>query len=332
MTHRSAVLLAGTAALAVAALASLAVGSRSIALGDVWGALVDYDASTAQVVVRELRLPRTLLAVVAGAALGVAGALSQTVVGNRLADPGLLGVSAGAALAVVAAISAFGIASLTGYVWFAFVGAGAVSLLVFVFGSGRRSMSPVRLLLAGIAISAVADAVTAILLLVDQANLDQFRLWAVGSLTGRDLALVLQVTPFLLVGIVLALAIAARLDGLALGDDLAESLGVRVRRTRLLAGIAITLLAGAATAAMGPVAFLGLVAAIVARRAMGADHRWILPAAMLAGATVLLVSDIVGRLLVRPAELEVGVVLALVGGPVLIASVRSARRRTDATT
>lgn len=312
----------------VVGLASLAMGAGDAGWSDAWNALFAFDGSFDQIAVRERRVPRTILGIAGGLALGGAGVLAQTVVGNRLADPGLLGVSSGAGLAVVVAISLLGVTSLAGYIWFALFGAASVALLIFVVGAGRRSMDPVRLLLVGVAVSATATALSSLLLLRDRSSLAQFRRWAVGSLTGRTTDLVLPVLPFLVIGLVLCLAVAGRLDGLALGDDLAEALGVRVRQTRLLAGAAITLCAGAATAAMGPIAFLGLVSAIVARRLVGPDHRWSVPMAMLVGAIVLTGADVVGRLVLRPDEIEVGVVLALLGGPMLIASVRSQRKTT----
>lgn len=310
-------LLLGTVA------AGLAVGAREIPLAEVWSALVAPTGAENDVVVRSLRVPRTLLGVAVGLALGMAGALMQGHTRNPLAEPGLLGVSAGAAFLVVVGIHVFGVASLSGYVWFAFAGAFGASVLVFLLGSASRDgATPVTLALAGVAVTALLQAFTSALVLADSRTLDQYRFWAVGSLAGRDDDVALQVLPFLLVGVVLALANAPGLNLLALGEDVARGLGVRVAATRWTGLAAITLLTGAATAACGPIAFVGLVVPHVCRALTGPDHRWLVPTSGLAGAVLLLGADVVGRVVVRPGELQVGIVLALVGAPFFVALVR----------
>jgi iron complex transport system permease protein len=304
-------------------LASIAVGAKAIPLGAVWDAMFHPTGSENDIVVRSLRIPRTVLGVMAGAALGLAGALIQGHTRNPLADPGLLGINAGAALFVVTGIYVFGVTSLFGYVWFAFAGALVAGVVVFVLGSvGRGGPTPVTLALAGAAVSALLAALTSSVILIDVQTLEAYRFWAVGSLAGRDVAVAGQVQWFLLVGALLGLAGAPALNALALGDDVARSLGHSVLRTRVVGIIAITLLAGAATAACGPIAFVGLVVPHVVRAFTGPDHRWLLPASALAGATLLLVADVIGRVVVRPAELQVGIVLALVGGPFFVWLVR----------
>jgi iron complex transport system permease protein len=312
--------------LVIVGLASLAVGAKQIPIVAVWDALWSPTGTTDDIVVRALRVPRTLLGVLVGVALGVAGALMQGHTRNPLADPGLLGVNAGAAFAVVVGIYALGVTSLVGYVWFAFVGAFGASVLVFLFGSlGKGGPTPVTLALAGVALSSLLAALTSALVLADVHTLDVYRFWSVGALAGRDASITAQVAPFLLVGLALAAANAPALNLLSLGDDVARSLGQRVALTRYTGLAAVTLLAGAAVAACGPIGFLGLIAPHMARALTGPDYRWLLPASGLAGAVLLLFADVIGRVVVRPGELSVGIVLAFIGAPFFIALVR--RRR-----
>ncbi len=313
---------------AVACVLSIAVGTRSIGLGTVWQALTD--ASTPgddTIVVRQLRVPRTVLGLLVGLALGVAGALMQGHTRNPLGDPGLLGVTAGASLAVVVAISLLGITEPAGYVWFAFAGALAGTVLVYAIGSaGPGGATPVTLALAGAALSALLYALVRAFLVSDEQALDAFRFWVVGALAGRGPEVAWQVGPFIAAGLLLAVANAPALDLLGLGEDVARGLGQRIWLARLVGLAAITLLAGGATAACGPIAFVGLVVPHAVRALTGPDHRWLVPCSGLAGAALLLVADVVGRVVARPGELQVGIVLALIGAPFFVALVR--RRRT----
>ncbi|MGH3913199.1 MAG: FecCD family ABC transporter permease [Pseudonocardiaceae bacterium] len=312
--------------LVLVVLASLAVGAKAIPLGAVWDAIWSPTGTENDIIVRSLRAPRTMLGIGVGIALGMAGALMQGHTRNPLADPGILGVEAGAAFFVVVGIYALGVTSLFGYVWFAFAGAFAASVLVFVLGSlGRGGPTPVTLALAGVAVSFLLYALIQAMLLADLATLDAYRFWVVGSLAGRDAAVTAQVLPFLLTGLLLAVLNAPGLNLLSLGEDVARALGQRVATTRWTGLLAITLLTGSAVAACGPIAFVGLVVPHVARALTGPDHRWLLPAAGLSGAVLLLAADVIGRVVVRPGELQVGIVLALVGAPFFIALVR--RRR-----
>lgn len=312
--------------LGVTALASLAVGAKPIPIELVWNAIWSPTGAEDDIVVRSLRAPRTVLGIGVGIALGIAGALMQGHTRNPLADPGLLGVNAGAAFLVVVGIYVLGVTSLYGYVWFAFVGAFGASVLVFFLGSlGRGGPTPVTLALAGVAVSAFLGALTSAMILADSATLDAFRFWAVGSLAGRDTNIAAQVAPFLLVGLFLAVANAPALNLLSLGEDIARGLGQNLRVARWTGLAAITLLAGAATAACGPIGFVGLVVPHVVRFFTGPDHRWLIPASGLAGAVLLLSADIIGRVVVRPGELQVGIVIAVIGSPFFIALVR--RRR-----
>ncbi|NUS10280.1 MAG: iron chelate uptake ABC transporter family permease subunit [Streptomyces sp.] len=322
---RAAGLLAALVLLLAVTAASIAIGARNIPLDHVRHGLFHYAGTDDDVVVRQLRLPRTLLGLLVGAALGIAGAAMQALTRNPLADPGLLGVNAGAAAAVVTGISFFGVTSPGAYVWFALAGAAAVSVLVYAIG-GSRSATPVRLALAGTAVTALLQGWSSAVQLTDSVALDRMRFWQVGSLASADMATVRRVAPFLLAGALLAFATARPLNALALGDDTARGLGARLTTTRVLVMAAITLLCGAATAACGPIVFVGLMVPHVVRGVTGPDMRWILPYAAVLSPVLLLGSDVLGRLLTRPAELQVGIVTAVVGGPVFIALVR--RRKT----
>ena len=285
-------------------------------------ALRGHDAASSDHQVIVNRVPRLLAGLLVGAALGLAGTIMQGIARNPLADPGLFGVNAGAALAVVSAIS-LGVTAAAGYVWFAFAGAAVVSVLVYALGSlGRSGATPVKLALAGAAVSAALTSLTNAVLLTDAATFDRQRFWTVGSLTGRRLDLVAQLAPFVLAGIVAALCTGRLLNALSLGDDLARGLGQRVGLARAACVAVSVLLCGAATAIAGPVWFLGLLVPHLARVVTGPDHRWVLPYSMLMAPILLLVSDVLGRLVVRPGELQVGIVLSFVGGPFLIALVR----------
>jgi iron complex transport system permease protein len=316
------------ALVAAAALASIAVGTRSIGLGEVWRSLFDGGLRTEEaVIVRQLRVPRTALGLLVGLALGVAGALMQGHTRNPLGDPGLLGVTAGASLAVVLAIAWFGIGTPSGYVWFAFAGALAGTVLVYAIGSaGRGGPTPVTLALAGAALSALLYALVRAVLVSDQQTLDSFRFWVVGALAGRGADIAWQVLPFIAIGLVLAIANAPALNLLGLGEDVARALGQGIWPARVVGLAAITLLCGAATAACGPIAFVGLVVPHAVRAFTGPDHRWLIPCSGLLGAALLLTADVLGRVVARPGEVQVGIVLALIGAPFFIALVR--RRRT----
>lgn len=309
--------------LAVAAMASLAFGARSVPLSDVLPALVDPDGSSAHRVVREMRLDRTVVGILVGAALGLAGALMQGVTRNPLAEPGILGVSGGASFAVVVALRFTAVDGPGALVPYALAGAVVASLAVYAVGSaGRAGATPVRLALAGAAMSALFTSATSAVLLLDAATLDRFRFWVVGSLLRDPGDSAYGVVPALAIGVALALALPRSLDGLALGDDAARALGIRVGATRLVATVAVACLTGAAVAAAGPIAFVGLVVPHLARAITGPDHRWVLPWSMVIGPILLLAADVIGRLVVRPEELQVGLVTALLGAPALIAIVR----------
>lgn len=312
------------AAVAVLCYLSLAIGARATPLSAVWSAIFSFDPNNADhLVIMELRLPRTILGVLVGSALGLSGAVMQGVTRNPLADPGILGVNAGAALFVVLAISLFGITSIVGYVWFAFAGAAVAAVVVYSISSlGREGATPIKLALAGAALSAALAAVTTAFLLLDQNTFDQFRFWQVGALAGRDLSIAVQIAPFLIVGSLLALCLGPMLNTLSLGEDVARGLGTNVVLSRVLAAGAVVLLCGAATAACGPIGFVGLTIPHVARMLVGPDYRWALPYSLLLAPILLLAADILGRVIARPGEVPVAIVTAVIGAPVFIALVR----------
>jgi iron-siderophore transport system permease protein len=327
-THRArlAGLLAATALLALCVLASLSLGSLAVGFGDVVGAFTAYDGSDAQAIVRDLRVPRTELGLLVGAALGAAGALMQGTTRNPLAEPGILGINAGAAFAVVAAISFLGVTSVAANVAFALVGAGVSAVLVLVLGgSGRGGPTPVRLALAGAVLTALLVSLTSAVLVFDAQTLDEFRFWIVGSIAGREAGVTLSVLPVVAAGLVVALSAGRSLNALALGDDVARSLGQHVARARATSSVGFALLAGGAVAAAGPVGFVGLAVPHVARAVVGSDYRWIVPYSMVLGAGLLLAGDVLGRVVARPAELEVGIVTALLGAPFFVWLVRRHR-------
>ncbi|MER5213340.1 iron chelate uptake ABC transporter family permease subunit [Streptomyces sp. NPDC002838] len=317
-------LLVSLVILVLVALASIAIGAKALSLGEVWHGLFQDSGTYGDVVVAD-RLSRTVLGLLAGAALGLSGAVLQALTRNPLADPGLLGINAGASAAVVTAISFFGVTSLSGYVWFAFIGAAAVGALVWFLG-GSRGATPVRLALAGTAISAALYGYLQAVMILDDAALARMRFWTVGSLASASNSAIQQVLPFLAVGTVLALALARPLNAMAMGDDTAKALGANLNRTRALAMLSATVLCGAATAACGPIVFVGLMVPHVVRSFTGPDLRWILPYATILSPVLLLGSDVIGRIVARPSELQVGIVTAIIGGPVFIYLVR--RRRT----
>jgi iron complex transport system permease protein len=313
--------------LVVAGTVSLAVGARALSLPEVWYGLFaepgsDQRLTEITLIVQTVRVPRTVLAIVAGVALGVGGALIQGYTRNPIADTGLLGVNSGASFAVVSVIFLFGLTDPYQYVWFAFLGAAVAGVVVFGLASiGRGAGSPLTLALAGQGVTVFLAAMTTAVALSDQASLNALRFWSAGSVAGVGFDVIWPVTAFIAAGLVLALTTLPTINLLNLGDDVARGLGANIALSRSVGIAAVTLLAGAATAACGPIAFLGLMVAHVARYLTGPDYRWLVPCAGLLGAVFLLGCDIVGRVVVRPGELQAGVVVALVGAPFFAALV-----------
>jgi iron complex transport system permease protein len=320
-------LLAVVLALALLCILSVTVGTRDVSWGDVTGGMSGQVETIGQAAVA-LRIPRTVLALLAGSALGLSGAIMQGVTRNPLADPGILGVNMGASLAVVVAVAWFNIASAQAYIWTAIFGAAGAAIFVYTIGSlGRGGATPLKLALAGAATS-VAFSSLVIAIVLPRADIaGGIRSWQIGGVGGATFDRILPVLPFLAVGFVLSLMSARKLNSLALGDDLAAGLGERVALARAVASLGAILLCGATTAVCGPIGFLGLVVPHLCRLLVGVDHRWLLPFSALGGACLLLAADVAGRIVARPAELDVGIVTALLGGPFFIWIVRRQRVR-----
>lgn len=324
---RSVWLLLVAAALLVLVALSVAVGTRDVGLGDITSALGGKVETIGEAAVA-MRIPRTFLALLAGAALGLAGAIMQGVTRNPLADPGILGVNMGASLAVVVGVAWFHIETAHAYIVTAILGAGAAAIFVYVIGSlGRGGATPLKLALAGAATS-VAFSSLVIAVVLPRADIaGGVRAWQIGGVGGATFERIYPILPFLAAGFVISLLSARKLNALALGDELAAGLGEHVATTRAVAAFGAILLCGATTAVCGPIGFLGLVVPHLARLLTGSDHRWLLPFSALGGACLLIAADIVGRIVARPAELDVGIVTALLGAPFFIWIVRRQRVR-----
>ncbi|WP_329344523.1 iron ABC transporter permease [Streptomyces sp. NBC_00663] len=318
--------LTGLAALTLCTALSLALGARSVPLPTVVDALFGDGHGRDALVVTGLRLPRTVIGLVVGAALGVAGAVAQAITRNPLASPTTLGINAGASFAVVVAIFALKLNDPVTYVWFGFAGAAGAALFAQALARRAGDIDPVRLALGGTVLQLVLLSWTSAVMLLNQRTLDEARFWLAGSLAGRPLDTLWPVLPTLLLGIVVALAVSPALNALALGDDSAQSLGVPVARIRLAGGLAVVLLAGSAVAVAGPVAFIGLAAPHLVRPLLGGDHRLLLPGCLIAGPLLLLSADVLGRMVLRPSELEVGIVTAFLGAPLLALLARKVAR------
>jgi len=328
-TRRLVGVLVVVAALVAAVCCSLTIGANPLPLSAVIEAVRGDGTPETAFVVLELRVPRTIAGLIAGAALGVAGALMQAFTRNPLADPGILGVNAGAAFAVAAGVAFLGLREVSQFVWLAFAGALVVTVAVYLIGSsGRGGGDPVRLTLAGVALAAVLSGITTGLTLSDPDAFDSMRSWNAGSLLGRGLDVIAPVLPFVAAAVVLALVLAHGLNALALGDDVARAQGAHVTGIRIGVIVSVTLLAGAATALAGPISFVGLMVPHAVRWLFGVDQRVILPLSAILAPAIVLASDVLGRVVIAPAEVPVGIVTAFVGAPILIAL---ARRRTAST-
>lgn len=306
---------------------SIAVGTRDVSWAEIVAAL-QGEAGTIGEAAVAMRIPRTILAVMAGGALGLAGAIMQGVTRNPLADPGILGVNIGASLAVVIGLAWFGMTMAPAYVWTAILGAGLTAAFVYTIGSlGRGGATPLKLALAGAATSVALSCFTIAVVLPRNDIAGGVRSWQIGGVGGATYDTLQLVGPFLLVGFVISLLSARKLNTLALGDDLAAGLGESVAFARGSAGAGAILLCGATTAACGPIGFVGLVVPHLCRLLAGVDHRWLLPFSALGGASLLLLADVLGRIIARPGELAVGVVTAFIGAPFFIWIVRRHRGR-----
>ncbi|WP_062071621.1 FecCD family ABC transporter permease [Demequina sediminicola] len=324
MRQRALVAGVTAAALVVAILLSLSVGARPIDLGTVWDSIFNFNPDDPeQLIVRDLRWSRTTIGILAGAALAVGGALMQSLTRNPFADPGLLGINAGAATAVVFGITFAGVTGFTGQVWLAFIGAAIAAITVYAIGAtGAAAGAPVRLALAGVALTALLTSVTYAVLIVNQSTLNEYRFWVVGSLNGRQghdmTALWVIVGAALVVGFIAAKS----LEAISMGEETAQALGVRIGLTRFIIIAVVTLLAGAATAAAGPIVFVGLAVPHIVRTFVGASLPWLLGVSALGGGVLLLVCDVIGRVIARPSEVAVGITTALIGGAIFAVMAR----------
>ncbi len=324
---RVAWLVVGLVALALVGAASVAFGVRAVSWPDIVAGVGGASDTLARAAVLQ-RVPRTVLAMVVGAALGLAGAVMQGVTRNPLADPGILGVTTGASLAVVVGLAFFGLTAPATVIWVAILGAAAAAVLVYSIGSlGRGGATPLKLALAGAATSAAFSSLISAVLLPRVDALTDFRFWQIGGVGGASFPRIAQVLPFLVVGALVCTVMARGLNSLALGDDVAAGLGEHVGRTRVLAAAGAILLAGAATAVAGPIGFVGLAVPHLCRLLVGVDHRWLLPFSTVVGAVLLTAADVIGRLVARPAEVDVGIVTAIIGAPIFIWIVRRQKVR-----
>lgn len=321
-------LFLGAIALLLCLIASVAYGAADIPLNTIFAALTNFDGSANHSIVRTVRLPRSLVAILVGAALAVAGAIMQGLTRNPLADPAILGIEAGASLAVVTTISLFGSSSVNTYTGFAFIGAGGAAIAVYWLASlGRGGLSPLNLTIVGAALTALFYSFTTGILIVSQRTLDEIRFWLAGSIAGRDFSMLIQVLPYISIGLVIAFALSRQITVLNLGEDVAQGLGQNTLWVKAIAAVSVVLLAGSAVAIAGPIGFVGLVVPHIVRFVVGVDYRWILPYAAIVGAILLLLADLASRVLLAPQELPVGVMTALVGAPFFLYLARSKVKR-----
>lgn len=325
--RRAAMLLILVAAVPILCLMSVAIGTREVGWSDLLAALQGHNDNVGQAAVA-MRIPRTLMAAIAGAALGLAGAIMQGVTRNPLADPGILGVNNGAAMAVVIGIAWFQMSSASSYVWVAILGAGLTSVFVYAIGSlGRGGATPLKLALAGAATSVAFSSLTIAVVLPRNDIAGGVKSWQIGGVGGATFDRIEMILPAMLAGFLVAILSARKLNLLALGDEVAAGLGEKVALARGVAALSAVMLCGAATAVCGPIGFVGLVVPHICRLLFGVDHRWLLPCSALGGAALLILADVTGRLIARPSELDVGIVTAFVGAPFFIWIVRRQRVR-----
>lgn len=326
-TWRFAGLFIGVLLLFICLLLSITLGAAEISPGSVWTALFTFDNSTEHLIITTVRLPRALIALIVGAALAVAGALMQGLTRNPLADPSILGISAGAALAVVATTFFLGDASAQLYIWVAFAGAAIAAISVYSLGSlGRSGMTPLKLVLAGAVLSYLLSALTTGMLILNQRTLDEVRFWLAGSVAG-NLDVFWQVLPYVLVGLGVAFGMGKQITALTLGEDVAQGLGLKTQSIKATAAAVVVLLAGSAVALAGPIGFIGLVIPHMVRFYVGVDYRWILPYVAVWGAMLLTLADLAARLVIKPRELPVGIMMAIIGAPFFVYLARAKVKR-----
>ena len=318
----------GVIALIICLIYSVTLGAREIALDSILKSFTDFDSSFDHLIIQTVRLPRSLIAIAVGASLSVSGALMQGLTRNPLAETGILGISAGGALAVVGTLFIGGSSSLTVYAGAAFVGAAIAAAVVYGLASlGSGGLTPLNLTIAGAAITAFISSITTAILIVSQQTLEEIRFWLAGSLAGRDFELFLNLFPCMVLGMLLALLLGRQITTMSLGEEIATSLGQQTLVIKLLTAASVVLLAGSSVAIAGPIGFIGLVVPHGVRFFIRTDYRWILPYSAIFGSILLLLSDIAARVLLKPQELPVGVMTALIGAPVFVYLVKSKVRK-----
>ncbi|MFL0506073.1 FecCD family ABC transporter permease [Ureibacillus sp. 179-F W5.1 NHS] len=312
-------LVLGVILLLIVNFLSLVLGYTDLTFHTVIDAFSHFDGSNEHIIIQDVRLPRALIGTVVGASLAIAGALLQALTRNPLASPDILGFNAGASFFIVVALMLFSISSLQATTWIAFLGAMIAGLLVYFLGSvGRDGMTPIKMTLSGAAIAALFGSLTQGLLVMDESALDQMLFWMSGSVQGRELAILLSVLPYIIIGVVIALVIASKINILTMGDDVAKGLGQRTGFVKLVTGLAIILLAGGSVAIAGPIGFIGIVVPHIVRTVVGIDYRWIIPYCAIVGGIFLVIADIGARYVLMPEEVPVGIMTALVGIPFFI--------------
>jgi iron complex transport system permease protein len=312
-------LIVGLLILFICLIFSITLGAADIPVDTIYTAIFNFDNSREHLIIRTVRLPRSLLAVIVGGAISVSGALMQGITRNPLADPGILGINAGASLAVVIAIFLVGTSAPSVYIWYAFAGAGITAISVYFLASlGRSGITPLNLTIAGAAISALLASLITTILIVSQRTLEEIRFWLAGSLAGADTNIIIQILPYIVIGFTLAFLLGRQITILSLGEDIAQGLGQNTLWIKIAAAISVFLLQGSAVAVAGGIGFIGLIVPHIVRFFVGVDYRWILPYSALFGAILLLSSDILARLIIRPQEIPVGIMTALVGAPFFI--------------
>ncbi|BAZ43757.1 transport system permease protein [Chondrocystis sp. NIES-4102] len=312
-------LIIGSLILCLTLLGSIYWGVVKIPITEIYRSFTAFDGSTNHLIIRTVRLPRSLIAIVVGAAASVAGAIMQGLTLNPLASPGILGINAGAALAVVSGTLIIGDVATNTSTWLALVGAAITAVAVYFLGSlGRGGLTAINLTIAGAAITAFISSITSGILIISQRTLEEIRFWLAGSVAGRDLNLVWQVLPYICIGLILGMAISKQLTLLSLGEDIARGLGQSTPSIKIIAAISIILLAGSSVAIAGPISFIGLIVPHLVRLIIGLDYRWILPYCAILGGIIVLIADTCGRLIIPPSELPVGLVMPLIGAPFFI--------------
>ncbi|WP_160686570.1 iron ABC transporter permease [Clostridium sp. C2-6-12] len=314
--------------LGICVMASFAWGSKNLEVSQVVSALLNKgDMSFSALVVRE-RIPRTIFSIMAGASLGISGALMQSITRNPIADPSILGVNTGASLFVVIGIAFFNINSANQYIWVALAGAALTSIFVYGMASiGNGGITPIKLALAGSATSAVLSSLVSAIILPRSEVMDAYRFWQVGSVSGATWESIKLILPFIIVGLVISVVVAPALDALALGDEVATGLGVNIGVIRIICAIAGVVLCGAITAIAGPIGFVGLMIPHSMRLIFGSNLRGMVPLSAIGGAVLLTISDVLGRVIGSPGELQVGIITAFIGAPILIVIARKAKVR-----